>query len=197
MKMEEMTAGILAGGMSSRMGQNKSFLKMGETTLLEHLIMVCGDFHEVILSANDVVRYAPYGKRIVADELQQTGPLEGVYQILSAAQTDKVLILATDMPGMTKAFLQNLCEASGMEDCLIVREEGQLHPLCGIYDRSALDGIVKMREHGERKMRLLFDRVKTAYYDVPVRKELENINTPKEYEQWIKGYKAGGAYDSV
>jgi molybdopterin-guanine dinucleotide biosynthesis protein A len=54
-----------------------------------------------------------------------------------------------------------------------------------------------MREHGERKMRLLFDRVKTAYYDVPVRKELENINTPKEYEQWIKGYKAGGAYGSV
>jgi molybdopterin-guanine dinucleotide biosynthesis protein A len=184
MNTAQMTAGILAGGMSSRMGKNKSFLKIGETTLIEHLIMVCEDFREVIISANDVQRYAPYGKRVVADELQQTGPLEGVYQLLMAAQTDKVLILATDMPGMTKAFLEELCEAAGEEDCLIVREEGRLHPLCGIYDRSALDEVARMREKNEHKMRLLFDRVRTKYYDVAVRKELENINTPQEYERY-------------
>jgi molybdopterin-guanine dinucleotide biosynthesis protein A len=185
MKMEEMTAGILAGGISSRMGQNKSFLKTGKTTLLEHLIMVCEDFCEVVISANDEKRYAVFGKRVVPDELLQTGPLEGVYQLLSAAKTDKVLILATDMPGMTKAFLEKLCKRAGGEDCLIVREEGRLHPLCGIYDRSALGEIVKMRTVGERKMRLLFDRVETKYYDVLAQKELENINTPKEYEQWM------------
>ena len=64
----EVTAIILAGGKSRRMGSNKAFLKYGSTTFVEHQgMMLRKIFDEIILSANDVNAYTRLKLPIVSD----------------------------------------------------------------------------------------------------------------------------------
>ena len=84
---------------------------------------------------------------------------------------------------LLKALEQRL---TGREDCLILREAGRIHPLCGIYKKTVIPVLEQMREQEIHKIRPLFEQVKTTYIDL---EELgfsadmvENVNTCQEYE---------------
>lgn len=184
MKMNEVSAGILAGGLSSRMGTNKSFLKHGDATILTRLIKECEEFQKIYLSVGDEEPYREFGCILVKDELQKFGPLEGIYQVLKASQTDYVFVLATDMPEVTKAFLKEMTEALHDEKCFVAKTKGYMHPLCGIYHKSIIPELERMRRENIRKVRLLFENTGIRYYDVDDDRLLTNVNTPEQYQKW-------------
>ncbi|MBI5308885.1 MAG: molybdenum cofactor guanylyltransferase [Planctomycetes bacterium] len=75
----EVTAIILAGGKSQRMGSNKALLKYGDTTFIERQIARLSKiFHEIILSANDASIYAHLPLPVVPDVIPGKGPLGGI-----------------------------------------------------------------------------------------------------------------------
>ena len=79
--MKEIGAGILAGGRSSRLGQDKAFLQWDGQSLLERTIQACRGFEQVLVSVDRKERFAHLAEQMVEDELQNFGPVEGIYQL--------------------------------------------------------------------------------------------------------------------
>ena len=102
------SAGILAGGKSKRMGEDKARLWHGGETFLAHLLRELREFDEVLLSVEDRRAWADAPCRVVEDQLPDFGPVEGIYQLLRAARNPYVLVTAIDLQCLTALALQTL-----------------------------------------------------------------------------------------
>ena len=189
MRMEQIAAGILAGGRHTRMGKDKLLLRYRGSCFLEHIYDVCSGFPEIIVSVADREQYAQFPYPFVEDEEKGYGPLEGIYQLLRHTNREYVFVLAADMPLITADFLQAVVSLHQEEDCLVVETEDGVHPLCCIYAKRILPQLEKMRAEGVRKPRLLYEQCKVRYISA---KELgypdsivQNVNTPEEYERLV------------
>src|ERR1700688_1230163 len=96
---------VLAGGKSSRMGQNKALLRIGGERLgarpARLLESVAGP---TTVIANPEV-YLPLGLRAVGDDWPSAGPLGGIATALGASKVPWSLIVAWDLPSLTKGWL--------------------------------------------------------------------------------------------
>ncbi len=187
------SAGILAGGKSSRMGRDKSSLVLGKMTFLERAADACKDLHSVCVSVDDISRFKDMNYPMVEDEVKEFGPVEGIYQLLKVSKTPYVLVIATDMPFLNREFVNRLADcATGEEDCVILTCEGKLQPLCSVYKKSILPVLKKMREEQEHKVRALYSRVSVRYVDALKLGGgldlLKNINTRDEYDETVKRF---------
>ena len=192
--MNLISAGILAGGKSSRMGENKARLKYKKETFLEIVAKECEDFYEVMVSVDDKEKYRDLSYRLVQDEKREYGPLEGIYQLLRASKTEYVLVVATDMPCIRKDVLNKLAgHITGEEDCLILCVNGKIQPLCSIYSKKMLSALEQLREKDEHRPRELYKLVLAKYIEL---EELggdpaviDNINTKNDYEKMLEHLK--------
>jgi molybdopterin-guanine dinucleotide biosynthesis protein A len=96
MTITPMTGFILAGGRSSRMGRDKALLDWHGGTLLDY--MVC-----LLRHATDDIHVV--GRNHLPDHIPGLGPLSGIATALTITSTDHNLILAVDLPLLTKKFL--------------------------------------------------------------------------------------------
>jgi molybdenum cofactor guanylyltransferase len=96
--MSALEACILAGGLSSRMGMDKTRVRLGNRTLLGHV-------RAAALRAGLPVRV------IRRDLVPRCGPLGGVYTGLKQSRADVIVFLSCDAPFVTTALLQRLLRA--------------------------------------------------------------------------------------
>src|SRR5882672_6033560 len=102
----DLTAGfVLTGGRSSRMGRDKALLPVagsgpaGGLSLVERTAeLVRGAAGSVILIGMPE-RYAHLGLPVVADIVEDCGPMGGLLTALHVTHADSNLIVACDMPG--------------------------------------------------------------------------------------------------
>ncbi len=95
----KMSAVILAGGKSLRMGQDKAFLKMGTTTIIEYQLQRLRPlFAEILLSTNSPEKFVHLGLETVQDFVPDRGPLVGIYSSLLRARYPHLFAIACDMP---------------------------------------------------------------------------------------------------
>ena len=184
--MIHITAGILAGGKSSRMGQDKALLSYGECTFLEHLAGELTDYAQVLVSVDAPERWTNLPYPVVADELHGFGPVEGIYQLLRRAETPYLLVTAIDMQNLTAAFLRDFTASLQPEDrCLVLCDGNLLEPLCSVYHKDALPVLERMRREGIRRPRAVFATLPTRYVELSTLgygpEIVRNINTRAEY----------------
>src|SRR3989454_4591395 len=86
---------ILAGGLSRRMGGDKSRLRLGRRTLLGH---IRAEAKTLGLPVRVIRR----------DIVPRCGPLGGIYTALKTTRADGVLFLACDMPFVRAGLLKTL-----------------------------------------------------------------------------------------
>jgi len=142
----KISAVILAGGMSSRMGRDKAWLEIGGQTLLARqikLVQAVG-VTEVFISGRAAVDYSAFGCRVLEDRLQNVGPLAGIERALNEMTAPLLLVLAVDMPEMNVAFLEKL-RAVCTESCgAIPQVNGRLEPLAAFYPKAAFKLVEEM-----------------------------------------------------
>lgn len=183
------SAGILAGGISRRMGQPKAFLRAGEQRFIDRLVeelSACAS--EVILSAAQPGLYEDLGLPVVYDVHPDFGPPEGILQILRRAREEYVFVCACDMPFINQHLVEFLASyISSDHECYIIVDGEHLHPLCGIYQTSVAPDIEKLIQKGEHKIRKLYQIRPTKFislehtiFNVDM---LRGIDTPQEYEE--------------
>ena len=112
------SAALLAGGRSTRMGEDKAFLSFGEPPipLWKHQLLTLGQLKpdQLLLSQNaDQDFGSPEGVGMVVDDRGDCGPLGGLASCLRRATSPRVLVLAVDLPYMTVDFLETLLAAPG------------------------------------------------------------------------------------
>jgi len=186
----KLSAGILAGGKSTRMGQNKALLKLNDRRFIDRISGELGSFSQVLISVAEKGVYEDTGLQIVYDEHKEIGPMEGIYQILLAAKEEYVFICAADMPFVTKELVSYMAEfISSDYDCYVVMDEEHIHPLCAIYSKSILGVIKQQIEDGNYRLMNILNSVRTKYirlqYTCFDKKVVKNINTKQEYRKLV------------
>src|SRR5262249_41454050 len=118
----DLTGFVLAGGKSSRMGQDKAFLDWHGQRLLDHMV---GLFHTV---ANPV---QVVGRPPLPYQIPGLGPLSGMATGLEASFTDANLFVAVDLPLLTGDFLNFLrTRIENSSEPLLACKIGSSYPLC-------------------------------------------------------------------
>ncbi len=129
---------LLAGGKSSRMGANtdKAFLDFRGQTLLERALTVMGEVCDRVTIVGDPAKFSKYGT-VVADIFAGCGPLAGIHTALTHSTAELNLILAVDMPFVSRELLAFLFAAAEKSGAVITvpRTSKGFQPLCAIYRR--------------------------------------------------------------
>ena len=183
---------VILVGRSTRMGRDKALLELGGQTFVSRLAQELSVCDEVFVSGPSGRDYSGYGLKVVEDEHQGIGPMEGIRQSLRHAASDHVFICACDMPFVRREMIQYLAGfISPDHDACVFRSEGRVHPLCGIYSRTALPVAEEMIAEGKYRMMELLSRVRTRYVDLSgsglAGEALANINTPEDYARITAG----------
>ncbi len=185
-----MTAIILAGGKSRRMGRDKAFLELdGVPIIKRHLNLLKDIFSNIIIAANDPEKYRFEDVKVAGDLVLDYGPLAGIYSGLMASDTFYNFIVACDMPFLNERLIRYLITRAGSWDVVVPKVDGKYHPLFGVYSKRcipAIDRLIKDREH---RVISLYPNVKTrtiskkeiTRFDEGIR-SLININTQEEAE---------------
>jgi len=147
---------VLVGGRSSRMGVDKAFVDLGGQTLLDRALNVLGTVCDQVAIVGDPAKFDPAKLHpvlfdsaraapsasskcaaVVADIFPGCGPLAGIHAALLHSSADLNLILAVDMPFISRellAFLLTAAEDPGV--IVTVPRAGKgLQPLCAVYRR--------------------------------------------------------------
>ncbi len=186
MGMKKYSVAILAGGKSTRMGQDKALLKLNNERFIDRLAREFRPCGEVFLSSAHPGDYVDVGLHVVADEHQEIGPIEGIRQALIYAHKDYVFVCAADMPFLKKEMADYLAEFISSDfDAYVFCHEKRCHPLCAIYHKSVLPIIEAQIEKGKYRLVDILNAVRTKYvsleYSCFDTKCVRNINTRDEY----------------
>src|SRR5262245_33737265 len=129
------SAAILAGGRARRFGgRDKSALVVDGRSILERqLAELTAISDDVFLAGARADTAVPPGIRVVFDREPDCGPLGGLDGALAAARDEILLVLACDMPFVTRPFLAHLLAAARGVDAVVPRTEHGYHPLCAVY----------------------------------------------------------------
>ena len=186
---------ILAGGKSSRMGgQHKGALVIDKATFAEHIVRELKKLTDTIwISYGEKVHEEFEGVKIISDEHVGCGPIEGIYQGLKNCSSDKLMIVACDMPFIKadlykflEETLQEVEEASDEKYYGIVPVlNGRYHTLSAIYKKEAVTYFEDSLLKGTLSIRSALDKMNILYVSVDdyveFHKMLENINTREDY----------------
>lgn len=203
----QLSAIVLAGGLSSRMGQDKALIEVDQVPLLCKICQIalqCTD--SVYVVTPWVERYQAVVDRQVQfiQEVplsnqpdKPNGSLVGFVQGLAIVQTEWVLLLACDLPGLREEVLQDWasklptmegarCEADTTRVALLPKNpEGYWEPLCGFYRQDCLPSLKAYIENGERSFQgWIAQQSAQAVQELALsdRQMLLNCNTPEDLQ---------------
>ncbi len=192
-----MSAIVLAGGKSSRMGRDKALLPFGKRTMLEHLAAITPSLFEetwiVVDQKSKTEGLHLEGAQVCEDLMKHRGPLAGLYTGLCASHLNANCVLTCDMPLVDEALLRNLVDYwdSDLDGLCLEDAKGHLQPFPGIYSRSCRLLMRSLLDVGEASMKRFLQVA--VIKPLPVSEETEpaftNMNTPEDYRVLLEAKK--------
>jgi len=179
----KISAIIIAGGKSRRMGLDKTRLQWQGKTLLENAVALAQFFSDdIVISSNTPVAT---GWPVIPDLIKNAGPLGGLHATLSEIRYQKALVLPVDMPLLNREVISYLWQhIDSKKDLQVFKTPNRLQMLVGIYDKNLLPLIEKQITNKDYKLRNLLQ--KSAYQLIDGSKfarQFININTPGDWEK--------------
>jgi len=158
----DVSAFILAGGKSTRMGSDKALVTLDDRTLLARALDLASSVTPNVHIVGDPAKFASFAP-VVQDIFQNCGPLAGIHAALRSSPTDLNLILAVDVPFISTAFLEYLIERACRNPAVVTiaqTAEGY-QPLSAIYCRQFADLADTALRAGRYKIDSLFPSTNT------------------------------------
>jgi len=188
---------VLAGGASSRFGQDKALIEVGGKPMLARM---CELLRGVVDEVNVVAppeKYLSIGVKSVADLWPGEGPLGGIVTaLLNTEKSDprfaRNLILSCDMPFLTREWLAYLAERAlkSVAQVVLPQSAHGPEPLCACYRTDAGPALRAMFERRVRKVTDALKQVKTEVLDATDWKRFDsagrlfwNMNTAADFEE--------------
>lgn len=198
MSCNKVTATVLAGGSSTRMGRNKALLKLGNKTMIERVVnpLQC-IFDDILVVTNEPENYHMLkGIKFVPDcvNMGRKSSLIGLYSGLKQSETSHIFAIGCDMPfvntGLIKymvnllknedvlvpfvdtGLVEHIMDSSGNEGSAVPSVKRHYQPLHAIYSKGCIPECKKLLEKGQYKITNVF----------------ENMNVNKILEEDIKKF---------
>lgn len=191
--MAKFSVAIMAGGKSSRMGTDKSFVELHGKPIIERLIEQVTDLgqSETLLITNRSDDYAHLGLPMVGDVFPDAGSLGGIYTAIYNTKFGDTLVIACDMPFVKPELLRYMLrlrtEENGPYDVIVPRVDNYPEGLHAIYSKQCLEPIKKCLAMNRLKVIGFYDDVRVRYLDEPEYQPFDskglsffNVNTPEQ-----------------
>lgn len=197
----DVSAAVLAGGQSRRMGRDKSLLEIEGEPLIARVVSRLSELSDdVLVITNEVKKYDWLSDRVrFASDLggEGQGPLAGIGAALQAARHDPVIVVATDMPFLNTDLLAYLIDQAETADVVVpVIKEGRPETMHAVYRTRCLPAIEQRLEAGQLKITGFFEDVRVCQVPVeelrrfdPELRSFLNANTPAQWAD-VKEYVA-------
>lgn len=181
MKPEEISAVVLAGGRSSRMGQNKAELVLEGKRFIDLQVekLRALGLNDIMISGYES---GMPGTRYVPDVYPQKGPLSGIHACLRQAQNAACLVLGVDVPLLPPDVLRELI-LFHEKGITMLTHGGKYEPLIAVYDSALHDAAEKiLLTEKTRVMKLAGYATLRLFEYAGDERLLANCNTREEYE---------------
>lgn len=137
---KDITAIVLAGGKSKRMGKEKALLHIGDKTIIDVLIeKLKTRFQKIILSTNSPGNFAFLKIPMVEDFYKNVGPLGGIHAGLMESESDKNFIISCDLPLMSIEMIDYICNYESDKKIIICKTGDYIEPTFGVYHKDIVD----------------------------------------------------------
>ena len=187
MKAGQISAMVLAGGYSTRMGRDKAALALDGRTFLEIQVdkLRALGVDDVMVSG---AGYRAAGARTVEDVYPHLGPLSGLHACLLSAAHPACLAVSVDAPLIPIEALKELIQMHTGGVTALCHGE-RVEPLMAVYDRALSGEAERLLHSGNTSiMQLLRNAPLTKYAYRLDEFLLTNCNTPEDYAR-IRAYR--------
>jgi molybdopterin-guanine dinucleotide biosynthesis protein A len=191
---DDLSAIILAGGKSSRMGRSKALLLFDGEPLIVHIIRTLERyFADIVIVAAPGQELPPLPATLVRDEVAYQGPVGGIYYGIKAASRDVCFVTSCDLPFLNLPFISYLISQISDYDVVIPYYQERFQPLYAVYRLSVAPLLRDQLERGDLRPISLYKRVRTRKvhedeihaFD-PEGLSFFNINTPEDYQTALR-----------
>ncbi|MBP8724390.1 MAG: molybdenum cofactor guanylyltransferase [Saprospiraceae bacterium] len=190
----QLTAYILAGGKSRRMGTDKGMVQLGGHALISHAIrlLASAGLSPRIVANDDA--YLTFGCPVLHDLIPGKGPMGGLFTALSDCPTPQVLLASCDMPMLTNQVLERMISRAGFGEIVCPTINSVPHPLFSLYPVALADRVgVLLREDRLRMLGLIAEvgysgvGMDDLVHNAP--EVFANVNSPEDLkmlqEKWM------------
>lgn len=156
---------ILAGGKSSRMGQDKGLMEYRGIPLVKHAINVLQPYcNELIISSNQD-GYQQFGFRVVPDVIPGKGPLGGICAAMACSSSKWNLVVACDMPFLQPEAIALLIASVSSHQAYVAGYGNRVEPLFAIYSSFALTELQNLLQQDCLKMQNVVSHLNAQIVD--------------------------------
>ncbi len=174
---KKITGIILAGGESTRMGQEKAFITINGVRLIDRAASILSHFCDSILISSNNRKLENLGFQLVRDEYRSIGPIAGLFSGFKAAWTDHYLVIPCDTPFVSTVLYNRILEHIDEYSAVIAGTSDDLiEPLIGYYHRSAQSVLADQIRKKDYKIQNVLKRLPTKIEIFTDKNFFMNIN---------------------
>lgn len=185
---------ILAGGESTRMGQDKASIEMGGVSLVKKNVDLFRRlFGDVIVISKKTGRFGELGCREVRDSFPQQGAMIGLLTGLRESGTEYIFVTACDMPFLKEKVIELIIKKGEGFDVSLPVISGKQNPLHAIYSKRCYRKVLAFMEKEGKSLNRFINELPQDKVRIVTEKEIReidpdalslfNMNTPEEYEK--------------
>ncbi len=195
---DDVSAVILTGGKSSRMGQAKALLLFDGEPLIVHIVRTLKRlFTDIVVVAAPEQELPPLRPgsgqalpvTLVRDKVAYQGPVGGICYGLKAAGREICFVTSCDVPFLNLSLISHLISEISNVDVVVPFWQERFQPLFAVYRRSVAPLLQEQLERGELRPISLYEKVRTREvledelrrFD-PEGLSFLNMNTPEDYQ---------------
>jgi len=195
MEDNNILAVVLAGGKSKRFGEDKNQIKLGEKTLLEHVLSkINNKFEEIlIVSSHNLEIKKTENITVIPDCLDDFGPLAGVLSSMKWAKENKkhykwVATFPSDTPFFEISIIEEYKKKININDSSLyfIKSNNKRHNIFGLWSIDLLDVLEDdLKNNNFRKVEDWADKIGVKTIDIEVNEfdPFFNINTKEDFEK--------------
>lgn len=190
---KKISAIVLSGGRSSRMGEDKCDLVFDGETLLNLQIDKLRS-----IGIDDIIASGYRGKnakaKVVHDDIMK-GPLSGILLGLKEIENDRAFVISVDVPLVKWTYIKKIIDYSYEKDLdmAMIRHNGNREPLMGVYKKSLIPVIEDILNGDKYSVMKLADTVRHEFLDIDDDdKYFLNVNNKEDYDMLLKINVRGG-----
>ncbi len=189
MSKADITGIILAGGRSTRMGEDKGLVTIAGKPLFEYIAERLEPMvGEILINSNqNQLRYEQRFE-VVPDLTQDySGPLAGMLAGLKAMTTQWGLFVPCDVPAFPVTLAEVFWQHKDGHQGLYARDLHREHPTLCLLNKSLIPALETYLASGERKVMFFFNQINAIPIEFNEKNAFANLNTPADVVQWQNG----------
>jgi molybdopterin-guanine dinucleotide biosynthesis protein A len=195
MEDNNILAVVLAGGKSKRFGEDKNQVKLGDKTLLEHVLSkISKKFEEILIVSSHKQEIKKFeNATIIPDCFDDFGPLAGVlssmkWVIENQKQYKWVATFPSDTPFFETSIIEEYKKKIKISDSLLyfVKSNNKRHNIFGLWSIDLLKVLENdLINNNFRKVEDWANKIGVKTIDIEVKKfdPFFNINNKEDFEK--------------